>query len=145
MTDFVKGAIRRMRRQGSAYKEIAAALEISEATVKTFCRRNHLQDTDLQTFKSAREDFAVPAVCAQCGRALVQGEQSKARRFCSDQCRLAWWNSHRDKVTPKNTRRLVCAACGREFQSYCAERKYCSHACYIKARFGGERNDGGSV
>lgn len=40
---------------------------------------------------------------------------------------------------------LICAECGKEFLSYGnRKRKYCSHACYIKARFqkGGCHDEG---
>lgn len=42
---------------------------------------------------------------------------------------------------------MVCAECGEKFLSYGnRERKYCSHACYIKARFGkGGYHDEGAV
>jgi endogenous inhibitor of DNA gyrase (YacG/DUF329 family) len=37
----------------------------------------------------------------------------------------------------RNTCRVTCAHCGTDFESYSwAARKYCSHACYILARFG---------
>lgn len=38
---------------------------------------------------------------------------------------------------------FACASCGKKFESYGNKsRKYCSHACYIDARFneGGEHN-----
>ena len=139
MTNCEKNAIRRMRQRSSAYKEISEMLGLPEATIKTFCKRNHLQDTDLQTLEAAKEDFAISAVCVQCGKELVQNDKRKPKRFCSDDCRLFWWNSHRNEVAPKNTHKLVCSVCGKEFQSYSANRKYCCHACYISGRFGKAR------
>ncbi|MDD7161200.1 MAG: hypothetical protein SPF69_06865 [Candidatus Ornithospirochaeta sp.] len=35
----------------------------------------------------------------------------------------------------------VCTCCGSEFFSYRRDRKYCSHECYIKARFRGDHED----
>lgn len=139
MTESEKERIRNMRWRDAAYLDIAAALGLPEATVKTFCRRNRLQDSDLQVLKTARQDFAIPAVCIQCGALLVQGIKQKPKRFCSDNCRLAWWNSHREVVKQKKAQKLMCAACGKEFRGYNAGRKFCSHACYIRTRFGGDR------
>lgn len=141
MTEREKEQIRSMRWRDAAYKEISESLGVSEATIKTFCRRNQLTDTDLLALKSARQDFAIPALCIQCGKPLDQGMKQKPKRFCSDKCRLSWWNTHRDDVKQKNVQKLVCAACGKGFSSYNAGRKFCSHACYIKARFGGDRHD----
>ena len=54
-----------------------------------------------------------------------------------EKCRLAWWNEHRDSMNRKAVYRLTCAYCGEVFDSYGNKsRKYCSHACYIKDRFG---------
>ena len=39
-------------------------------------------------------------------------------------------------VMSKTARGAKCAACGREFVTD-RTQKYCSHACYISARFGG--------
>ena len=141
MTNTQKERIQRMRWRDCSYIEISEALGVPEATIKSFCRRNNLQDADLQTLKAAREDFAIPVVCTQCGLMLEQGAKRKPRRFCSDKCRLAWWNSHRHEINHKKIRKLICAACGNEFKSYDAGRKYCSHACYIQTRFGGDRLD----
>lgn len=136
-----KDVIRKLRANGQSYSQIANSLDISENTVKTFCRRNHLQKADLKILRNAKQDFAISVVCTQCGKLLKQSVKRKPKRFCSDKCRLAWWNSHRDEVKQKKIRTLVCTACGTEFKSYDAQRKYCSHQCYIKDRFGGDRYD----
>lgn len=37
---------------------------------------------------------------------------------------------------------LICRHCKKEFISYGnKERKYCSHNCYIRERFGGDKNE----
>ena len=37
----------------------------------------------------------------------------------------------------------VCECCGKTFSSYGNKnRKYCSHSCYIKGRFGGGEDAG---
>src|SRR5690554_1536739 len=131
MTGDEKQQVRLMRQQGVGYARIAASLGISPNTVKSFCRRNKLQS------RAVMEDDT--GVCQKCGKRLHQDPKHKTRRFCSDHCRLAWWNSNRDKLNRKAVYRLTCVYCGKEFESYGSKRrKYCTHTCYIKDRFGEE-------
>lgn len=133
MTGEQKESIHQMRGKKISYSQIAAALEISLNTVKSYCRRNGLQGNLLQ---SAKGD---DAVCQQCGKRLNQKAKQKPKKFCSDQCRRAWWKDHQDRLNKKAVYVLTCAHCGAPFQSYGnKKRKYCSHACYIKDRFGEE-------
>lgn len=141
MTDREKESVSRMRRRGFGYADIARALGIPDGTVKTYCKRNCLQDADLELTYGAWRDFAVPLECRQCGKPLVQGERHKPRSFCSDSCRLAWWNSHRNEVRRKGAHVMACAICGEAFSSYDPNRKFCSTSCYVQSRFGGNRHD----
>ena len=76
--------------------------------------------------------------CPKCGKPITQVPGRKHKRFCSDKCRNAWWNSHLDLVKHKTTHTYVCPNCGKEFTVYGGrKRKYCCHACYIAHRFGG--------
>ena len=77
-----KDALRRMRENGKSYGQIAAALDLSENTVKSYCRRAGLQT------------FVARTICPQCGKILLP-EKHGRRRFCSDACRYAWAYSHR--------------------------------------------------
>lgn len=72
-----KDALRRMRENGKSYGQIAAALGLSENTVKSYCRRAGLQT------------FVARTTCPQCGKTLLS-EKHGRRRFCSDACRYAW-------------------------------------------------------
>ena len=67
--------------------------------------------------------------CARCGSELLKHMANREKRFCSDQCRMEWWHLHRVAQT------YVCTECGAVFSAD-NTRKYCSHACYIRARFG---------
>ena len=117
------------RTQGIGYAEIAKRLNISRDTVKSFCMRNKITVIN-QSDK-----------CKFCGNPLVQKEKVKKKRFCSDKCRLDWWHKNPDKLCRKATYSFVCARCGKPFTAYGNNhRKYCSHQCYIKERFGG-KND----
>ena len=134
MTQAEKEKIKQMRIRGVSYSEIGKRLDLNVSTVKTYCRRNKLQTANLQPLEAWR-DFAAAIVCKQCGKPLLQGFRQKPKQFCSDKCRMAWWNTHRDEVNKKSVRKLVCSACGRTFESYDTNRKYCCHACYINDRF----------
>lgn len=116
-----------MRRDGAGYGRIAETLHISINTVKSWCRRHHLPGEGVSG-----------SVCENCGRPITQVAGRKRKRFCSDKCRNAWWNSHLDLVKHKTTHTYVCPNCGKEFTVYGGrKRKYCCHACYIAHRFGG--------
>lgn len=126
--------------EGLGYGAVAERLGLSENTVKSYCRRNHL------TGVAAKEP---PVVCRECGVPLAFVPGRKGRKFCSEGCRRAWWRSHPELVHREAYYTLVCAHCRREYRSYGNKgRKYCSHGCYIKARFGkggGSPDDGGAV
>ena len=127
MTNGEKILIAQQRRQGLGYTEIAQKLGMSVNTVKSFCRRNGIKPI----CKSAGTG---KDTCRQCGSTLEHTPGRKKKQFCSDACRLQWWHAHRDMS--KTARGAKCAACGQEFITD-RTQKYCSHACYISARFGG--------
>lgn len=137
MTRKEKESVRFLRGEGYGYLAIATRLGISLNTVKSFCRRNGLggiaEKPDRQT-------------CRQCGKPLAQEPKRPARKYCSEACRRIWWKEHSHLVNKKAFYSLTCAHCGKEFQSYGNQkRKYCSHPCYIAARFGKAENDGETV
>ena len=130
-----KSIITRMRENGATYTVIACHLNISPNTIKSFCQRKNIQPLMKQTDNSKLH------YCAQCGQPITQPEHRKQKRFCSDQCRSKWWNRHRQELSHKSAVITICACCGNRFGSYPQEhRKYCCHACYIQARFGGNRS-----
>lgn len=132
MTELHKEQIRHLRCEGVGYKAIAARLGLSENAVKGYCKRNGLAGV------AQRQP---PTACRHCGEPLFQKARGKKRKFCSDACRRAWWNSHQHLVNRAAFYRLACAHCGREFESYGNQRrKYCGRGCYIAARFGKGEN-----
>lgn len=136
MTEPEINIITRMREGGATYAAIADHLSLSQNTIKSFCQRKDIQPLPKQT------DSAELRFCAQCGQPITQPENRKQKRFCSDKCRSHWWNRHRQELSKKTAVVTTCVHCGNRFESYPQEhRKYCCHACYIKTRFGGERND----
>ena len=135
MTPSEKDAVRRMRENGGSYGQIAHALNISENTVKSFCRREGI--------------LVIPEPadrCPRCGKSISHPVQGTRRRFCSDPCRYAWNFAHR-VLGEKNAISKRCACCGQSFFSYPSSgRKYCSRACYVRARFGKEaRHDNRAI
>lgn len=113
--------INNLRIQGYGSTRIADTLGLSVNTVKSHIRRHPEVSTGL--------------LCPECGRPIAQNPKRKTKKFCSDKCRNAWWNSHQDRVDKKAYYTLVCKCCGKEFQSYGNKnRKYCSRACYDNVR-----------
>lgn len=136
MTPNEKKKVEVLRQQGLSSGKISAQLGLSTNTVKAHLRR-HMN----------KQPVSRPGFCKQCGTAVMQTPHCRQKLFCSDACRMTWWNSHRDCVTRRGLVSAVCPECGDSFDSYEKEhRKYCSHGCYIKSRFGGDKShDTGTV
>lgn len=123
-----KEKIKELRVDGLGYKKIASELNISVNTVKSYCQRNGLSGESNNR-------------CRNCGVVVEQNPKRKKKKFCSDKCRLDWWNSHQEKINKKANYTLTCKHCGKSFISYGNKnRKYCSHSCYISDRFCGDEN-----
>ena len=128
------------RNQGMGYKRIAAQLSISENTVKSYLRRNTQPEKTVPTPVTVQSSQAATDThnCLQCGKPVQQNPGRKEKKFCSDTCRNSWWNKHLDQVKRKAIYRFTCPVCQKDFTAYGKRnRKYCSHACYIRGRFGG--------
>lgn len=123
-----------LRAKGLSYTKIAIKLGLSENTVKSFCRRNNLEKGFCEP---SLGNFVTQHLCKNCGTELQQRKGSKQKIFCCSKCRLEWWNTHPEAVDRKAVYELVCTMCGNTFESYGNKsRKFCSHPCYIKGRFG---------
>jgi len=131
MTDSEIKKIKELKEKGCGYKKISYELGIPINTVKSFLRR-HQGITHLDDESS----------CCNCGTPIEHIPHHKKKRFCSDKCRMAWWNSHKSKITRKSEKEVVCAFCGKVFMSYPSKkRKYCSYTCSIAARRKEQKND----
>ncbi len=109
----------RLQRCGYGYKKIAQITGLPVNGVKTYCRRHPL----------AQGNDADVTVCKQCGKVVTQEPHRKQKLFCSDACRMAWWNAHPGRVNRKAYYTFTCALCGRAFESYGnPNRKFCSRA-----------------
>ena len=116
-----KIAINNMRLEGHSPSVIAAKLGLSAGTVRSHIHRHP----------------SIPGAkaCKNCGIPLMQPKGRREKKFCSDTCRMAWWNSHQEDVSRKAYYDLVCQHCGKEFESYGNKnRKYCCRTCYVASR-----------
>lgn len=133
-----KQKLRKMRLEGSSYSKIAAALGISENTIKSYCRRNNLNNL-MHNFAKNSESKLVNKLhntCIQCGKSLTQGKKGHPKKFCSDECRRIWWKANNSQLDKKAWYTLNCIECSKTFKSYGNKnRKFCCHACYILSRF----------
>lgn len=139
MDGFQKEQIKNLRREGLSYAEIARQVNVSRDAVISFCRRNGLQE--IKKPISVVENDAAD-VCRECGKPLVQADGMKRRVFCSKECRTKWWKEHPNRLNRKAVYQFTCPHCGKPFSAYGnSKRKYCSHACYISDRFGGDADE----
>lgn len=132
-----KQKIQLMRHQGQSYKQIAQALDISENTIKSYCRRNSVikQNIDVHNSK-AIEAKEIYKYCKQCEKSIEQNKKGQRKKFCSEECRRKWWKANEDKLSKKAYYTLICSMCKRAFESYGNKnRRFCSHNCYINMRF----------
>ena len=124
MTKEQKTLILYYREQHMTYRQIGEKLGLSPDTVKTFCRRNTPQED--------RTEASASSQCRNCGAPVHPLPGRRERLFCSPACRTAYWRKH--NLLGKDPR--YCAGCGALLTGGSASRKYCSHACYIRHRFG---------
>lgn len=146
MKEVQRNEIRRLRMDGKGYATIAKATGLSKESMKGFCKRNGLGGVaaalSSDGFKvepnKAVGKHGSSSVCPYCGKPISQTLGRKPRRFCSDACRVKWWNSHPEAVNRKAVYSFICLACGRPFSAYGnAKRKYCCHDCFIQDHFKG--------
>lgn len=135
MTNEQKLQIKQLRESGFGYTAIAESLSLTKFQVSSYCYRNDLGGRKSDTHATERPDNDY---CRCCGKVLTQVPKQKRFKFCSKECRVKWWNSHPEKVYRRAFYNFTCAHCGKEFTAYGnANRKFCSHSCYIAERFKG--------
>lgn len=128
MTAIQQEQLTLLRKQKKSYAEIAQITNMTVNTIRVYCHRHGLTDEDLKGL----------CFCEQCG-SPIQRSSGKKKRFCSDVCRMNWWNAHQELVQRKAFYQMTCQCCGKEFLSYGnRNRKYCCRSCYIAGRYGKE-------
>ena len=93
MTEQDLEIIKTFRQHNYSYHFIGEALSMSPNTVKSICRRQHIEANGPRKTKVQKQNTRL---CKYCHCLLVGGR--KERSFCSDTCRSKWWNENR-KVT----------------------------------------------
>lgn len=101
MNDMQKSKIINMRVEGFGYRLIAKELDISENTIKSFCRRNNLTRSEQIVSTPMPKHPIEKVLCKNCGKVVPQNDKRKKKQFCSEKCRMTWWNSHREEVHHK--------------------------------------------
>ncbi len=120
MTKYEMTQIQILRAKQFTCAQIASETGLPVNTVKSYLRRHPV---DAQS------------VCLQCGKPVIQTPHRKEKKFCSDKCRLRWWNEHPERITHRAVCRKTCLYCGAEFIAHRNEKqKYCSRKCYNLAR-----------
>ncbi len=134
VTPVQKVHVKRLRGENRSYVLIARELGLSISAVKGYCQRNGLSGKRATIWKASEKEETL--VCLGCGTTLIQRQGVKQRKFCSSDCRQAWWNAHPEKVNRKAVYQFTCDFCGKQFTAYGnRNRKYCSHDCYIRDRY----------
>ncbi len=132
MTDLQREQIFKMRKEGMGYKKIGYTIGVSRDTVRNYCK-----SCGLAGYSKEVKDRIINS-CEQCGETLIQSRTGRRKRFCCEKCRRTWWKNHPDKIKKSDECMVhfTCKNCGKEVIAYSGySRKYCSHDCYIKARF----------
>ena len=130
MTDAQRNTIIQMRANGSGYSAIATAVGLTKDNVKSFCRAHNLGGVKAE----AAPSFSPGKNCLYCGKPIKQAPNRKMKKFCSDKCRLSWWNKHPEMVKRKKIAELKCQCCGETFTSKNPMQKFCSWNCYAESR-----------
>ena len=113
--------IYRLMEEGMGYRKIAAEMDLSVNTVKSWCRRHPYEKKKTGS-------------CLMCGKVISSTPHKKERKFCSDKCRYAWWSAHPEKRKIKTGYKHVCLNCGREFTNNRISAFYCCRKCFADAR-----------
>ena len=143
MTNEQKEIIYKLRLEGMGYKSISKQLDLSRDSVKAYCTRHHLNgpsqlvELNLEVIKEKHD------LCQYCSNPIRKKGKGRTRKFCSEECRRKWWIAHPEERNLRETAtyHYICPRCHKSFSAYGNhKRKYCSHQCYIKDRFGEEQH-----
>lgn len=120
MTQELKETIIKLKKSGLGYKAISKETGISLDTVKSIIKRS--------------KEKECLGTCKCCGMKLKQTPGHRQKIFCSDTCRLKWWNTHSEQRNIKTYHEFKCLTCGKTFISLGNRiRKYCCKECYKKS------------
>ena len=121
MTDSQKQQIVEMRKKGFGYTAIANELGTTKDCVRMICRRLKI---------AGKASESTNCFCRNCGKRINENHLERTKIFCSNKCRMSWWNKHR------KTKPAICECCGKPYDAY-TDTRFCSHECYVNFRFYG--------
>ncbi len=139
MTDEQKYQINMLRKQGLGYQTIAKMVNLTRDSVRSYCKNHGMNGVKVAYEMNAKERIQKGEACAYCAGPISKAKTGRPARFCCDECRRAYWRSHRAEGirSPEATYTMECAYCHKTFESYGnKKRKYCCHAHYVLDRFG---------
>lgn len=129
MTEIEKATIRELRTRGLGMQAIADIMKMGRDNVRYFLRKEGLG--------GARGGDVVGRFCLECGRPVKRVDGKRLKRFCTDRCRIRWWNRRRRSRRSSSMEELVCPVCGQMFWAYgSSHRRFCSCECYRQWRIG---------
>lgn len=132
MTNADKTNITHLRERGFSYGKIAEMLNLSKESISSYCKRHGLGG---RKKTSAEPVNLTVSSCLFCGGIVEQIPHRKAKKFCSDACRMKWWNLHSSQIERKSEQAFLCPVCGKSFSAYASSnQKYCSRKCYGKSK-----------
>lgn len=141
MTDEQKKQIFLLRKTGLGYKAISNMVGLSRDSVRSFCK-NHGMSGYIGPAGEVMKKIKSGDLCQYCGGKIIKAKTGRPARFCSTECRRAYWKTHRDEGNRSWKAIYIkeCKYCHTPFESYGnKKRKYCCHAHYIFDRFGDYR------
>ena len=89
MTEMERNRVVELQHQGYGYKKISTLTGLPLNTVKSFCTRHPVRYEDIAEQQG---------LCRNCLKQLEQTPHRRKRYFCSDACRMAWWNAHPERL-----------------------------------------------
>lgn len=98
----MKERISVLRTANHSYAEIARLLDLPVGSVKAFCSRNQIKRID----RKGKADVGAYCTCKMCGALVGQQPHRKKKQFCSDACRMRWWNAQRSTRKHRKHRSL---------------------------------------
>lgn len=124
-----------LRQNGMSNRKIAEYTGLPYEKIRYQCKKQGYDKAPVD--ESLLIKIQNRKACAYCGKPITQNDSpGRKRRFCSDECRRAYWHLHRseEKQRPRAIYTKVCAYCGKTFEVYGdKDRKYCSRAHYLEA------------
>jgi len=88
---------------GMGYKKIASITGLSRSTIRSHLKRHSLfAPSPVAEPKPIKPPTGIPVIlCRQCGQFIPQCPKRKRKSFCSDKCRVTWFNHHRSSNKEK--------------------------------------------